>query len=541
MSHKKSKMDVSRRSFLQRSALLVGGLGVTASVQSGLLDSIARRAKRTFGTAMAQANPGIVDFHIEISSRLGLQLNALFASPSHTLPIGTGAGQRFGNDQLNFYWTPNMIQQVPVSGTNRSVYLARVDGFGNVGNNPLAAYADRIAYSEAVSDGPGGFFPHTDKWKTRFPSMEASPPPVVHAFHTPFDVPIRGIRLGIPEGFLGVSHEGRSLPSMDASVADDVGLVNLYKDVPLPFTYDELKTIVGSFDDAGTLVSDGLQQKLDSVWRSTVNMKGNRNDDEPTKLVNGGRNMSTLQYDLRLDGNPTPTLPTNTISTDPVLVRNMFGYDDDALINLGQFSGQVHLGRTFFHTWQAMGLGLARTMAIDINSDDWHSDRPADDAAAMMAKQGLWANALARVLANFLDFASNTPNPLPGRTGTIADSLLISMTSEFTRTPFNNNNSDNGDGYTQGFCFIGSRVNGGVYGDIDTHTRPLPLDDNGITTYGSNRVISFDPVSGELAPGTARMLPGDVWKTQMQLLGLTEADYAGHNVDGTPIDCVIDA
>ena len=63
---------------------------------------------------------------------------------------------------------------------------------------------------------------------------------------------------------------------------------------------------------------------------------------------------------------------------------------------------------------------------------------------------------------------------------------------------------------------------------------------NGFTAYGENRVVSFDPVTGALAPGAARQSPGDVWATHMELLGMTESDFSMYGVDGRPITAVID-
>lgn len=524
---KEIPFETSRRTFLRRGAVLISALGLGSGLSSGVMDAIVRRGKRDFGSALA-AGSGVVDFSIEICMRAGFQTSCLFPAAGHTRTIGNGTDERYGPDKLNFYWTPAAIQSAN-AGNGRSLHLAAVDGNGAFGANPLATFADRIAVSEAVSDGTGTFS-HTASWRQRFPNAQAPAPSVMHAAHAPADVPVRGVSWGtLPQNAGGIEHFNRDLPALQASVQNHNAFTGLYKDLPLPFTHEELRRVVGAFDDSGALNNPGVQQKLDQLFRNRTTLPGAGG--EAVEVLNAGRSLSTLSIDLSIDSNPAPYVPSNAITGDINVMRSQFGYDD-FFMNLGG----VEIGKAMMHIYRAMALGVLRTAVINLDSSDWHSDRPNTDNATLAAKQGLWATVLTRGLASFLDFAAATDNPF--NSGSIADSLAISMGSEFCRTPFNNLGVDNGDGFAQSLIFMGSRVKGGSLGDIDTRSTPLAQDTGG-TFYGESRIQSFDPVTGALAPTGQRMSPGSVWKTHMAIMGITESAYSSYAVDGAIIPALV--
>lgn len=533
----KHGFDLSRRTFLRRSALLVSSVGLGAAMQSSVMDQIIRKARRTYGTALA-AQAGIVDYSIEICFRLGFQTNSLFPSAGHARTIGAGAGQRFGPDKLNFYYSPGNVQTVNLGA--RNLHLARFGyqdpGDGSAVNygidNPLAEFAGNIAVSEAIGDN--GNFSHTDRWSQRYPNAMAPNPSTMHANLSPNDVPIRGV---LWEGGADVDHSPRSgLNALQATVTDDAGFVGLFNELPLPFTLEELEIVVGSFDDAtGVLNAPGVQHKLDNLWRNHTRL---RNVDQPAAYVNTGRGLSQLSTDLAVqvsDGaggtiyNPNGTVPGGqTRAANLQELSEAFRYD---LVNTDMVAGGVHWGQAMMQIYRAMAAGLIRTAVINVQTADWHTDRPALDGAG---KQQLWGAVLTRSLHNFMRFAAETPSAFGEYN--MADSMLISLSSEFSRTPFNRGGSDNGDGAAQSCMFVGSHVNGGTLGDIDTLSSNSTIGNQG---YGDERVIPFDPSDGSLAPTGQRIGAGSIWKTHMALMGISESDYSSYGVDGSVVPALV--
>ena len=120
----------------------------------------------------------------------------------------------------------------------------------------------------------------------------------------------------------------------------------------------------------------------------------------------------------------------------------------------------------------------------------------------------MWNTYLGNALTGFLKSIDTLADPFdPSRK--IADSILIMISSEFTRTPNRTGGGgNNDDGGTGAFCFLGSSVAGGSFGDIS------PM----------GQIASFDPASGvPLSGAAAPVNEAMVWKTTGKLLGITDA------------------
>jgi hypothetical protein len=115
--------------------------------------------------------------------------------------------------------------------------------------------------------------------------------------------------------------------------------------------------------------------------------------------------------------------------------------------------------------------------------------------------------------------------PDPDGQGTVADHLLVKITSEFSRTPLRNGGgagSDNGDGGTAGVAWMGKTVRNGNFGNIDG-------------TNGS--VVGFDRVSGALGgPTPTEMM---AYRTTLKMMG-ADGMAGGFGVGAAmPIDALI--
>lgn len=490
--------NITRRNFVQRAGLLVTALGISGGVQSGLMDQIVKKANRKWGReALAQAGPNSVKYMVEICYRAGAQLNALFPSAGHM----TAVAQQ--SPRLNVYSSPANI--LPMMRDGKNTYFARytagqgADRLKTILETTTGLADVGIATSEAIDLQTGQ---HTSNFSSRAPTGAAVAPAVLHAGAYGPPRPVQGIEWANGGG---VTNQRGMYPALSA-VTTRAQFQSLFRELPMYFTKEELKLIVGSFDDQGTLIpnSEGALQKIDAMWRSAQDPRsGVFNDNDPV-VVNskGGRNQSTLSLIAALDQTYTAIAPN-------------FGAQID------NPNGGVALGQAMASAAAAFSRGASSTFMVALNLGDWHGDIQAFDTAASKAGQMniVHGNALAGL------WQSAAALPDPDGEGTVADHLLVKITSEFTRTPLRNGGgvgSDNGDGGTAGVAWMGKRVRNGSFGNIDG-------------TNGS--VIGFDRVTGALGGSTPTEM--QAYRTSLKIMG-ADSMAGGFGVGAAmPIDAVI--
>src|SRR4051812_12675299 len=228
---KKITSPISRRTFAKRAGLLVSALGVSGGIQSGLMDSILRKATKKWGGEALAAEPNAVHFCVEILFRAGFQFNALFPSAGHK-------NDTRGTD-LNVYSSQGAI--IPVSVGGRNIYYANY-GAGD-GMDALMTTASvqsgrlGVAYSEAVSQPNDN---HTSLWMTRAPNSMCPSPANLHAMVAPA-ADVQGIEWN--NGVDTINQKGNARDLSLVRSRDE--FVGLFKDVPMYFGKDELQLIVG--------------------------------------------------------------------------------------------------------------------------------------------------------------------------------------------------------------------------------------------------------------------------------------------------------
>lgn len=472
MAHLKPS-EITRRNFIQRAGLLVTSLGVTGGVQSGLMDSILRRATKKWGGEALAAQAGAVNFMIEVNGRAGLQMSALFPAEGHLTPVASRA------TDLNFYTDQTNVISYTAPAATKPVYFARfVPGQGgDLLATRLAAInstVERVGVATCLSvDQITGN--HESAFLHRAPNSNTPCPAVLHANRLAPAAPVNGINWN-PGGGVQNQTPGGFTPL--ANVADRTQFQGLYKDLPMFFTIDELKLIVGAIDK-GSLVTAGAVDDLDKLF-IVKNVPGT---DVVQRVAIAGRGQAQLSILAALDSTYT---------------ANMGNY-----VNIATPVGGARLGEALNSALSAFANGAATTMTVNINQGDWHGDIPAlNDPASKQAALNL---NLGNALAGFLTSAASTPNPFePGKN--IIDSLLITVNSEFGRTPRNSGGNDNGDGGSGNMILIGSKVKSGSRGNIT----------------GAGQLQGFDFNTGATTPNNF-MTDAMQWKTTGKAMGADDS------------------
>lgn len=471
--------QITRRNFVQRAGLLVSALGVGAGVQSGLMDAIVKKATNKWGGEALAAEPGAVAFHVEILLRAGFQMNSLFPSDGHKNDAR--------NPALNIYSSPANIIPQNITGRNAAAampYFAKytagtgADALGTYITSKNGAYG--IATSECVSLQNGN---HTGNFASRAPNSNAASPAVMHAALGP-SAPVTGIEWN--NGVATTNQRG-AYPAL-AVVKDQTTMQALYKDLPMYFTRSELALIAGAFDaNTGSLSKAGAIDDFDKMF-AAKNVAGST---DVAAVSVSGRNQAQLSVLAQLQAKYNIITANGTAGN---------------FVGLNMAMGGTVLGQALANAAAAFSAGVLTTFTVSLDSSDWHGDiNPLDSATT---KQGQWNTYVGNALTGFLKSMDQLTSPIVGNAA-LSTSFLLSLGSEFTRTPNRNGGGtggDNGDGGNAAFAFIGSKVKSGAYGNIT----------------GAGGVVGFDPNTGAPNVGS-QITEAMVYKTHGALMGISDA------------------
>ncbi len=467
---------LTRRNFVSRAGLLVSGLGLSSAVQAGLMEKIVKKAKRNWGAEALAADTVRAKFFVEILFRAGLQFNCLFPSAGH---MDAGRGQA-----LNFYSSQNRV--MPLERDGRRVYFAQYtagDGADRLRNelatNP-ALSAVNVATSETVDLQDGQ---HTGNFAIRSPNNGMACPAVLHSQFAPAR-PVQAIEWN---NGAATTNARANFPAL-SRVQNGTQFEGLFRDLPMYFTFDELKVITGTIENGG--VVNGQKGSI-----------GRMDDLFIAKAVQGANEVATVSLQGR--GQAQISALANLQAGFTAASANF----TDATNNLGG----VPVGQGLAYAAAAFSRGLASTFTISMDSGDWHGDIPALDDPN--SKQGRWNRSVGNALAGLWRAAAALPDP-DDQSKTVADGLLVSLTSEFTRTANRNGGgagNDNGDGGTQAFVYMGKMVKNGSFGNI--------------TKDGETK--GFDPTSLNTLSTGPNVSEAMMWRTTARLLGIPASSETG--------------
>lgn len=482
------KFDTSRRSFLRRAGMVLSAVGVSAGVKSGLLDSIARKAKKDFGTAHAAASD--IKFHIiDMAHRAGADPRSLFLAKSYKqTPMANWVSA------LNCVYSNAEIGEYPAYN-GQNLYLAEVDGRGGIGvANPLGAHADNIMFSLSLQ-GDGG---HRSGWTVRGSNNGGVALGKANAM---LNQGITAVDLARWNPNVNVNNPG-NITSSDVGEADE--FVSLYKDTATYMTRSELKLLVGSFElNTSNLVGDGALQKLDAIWRDARPIAG---QDDVFKIGHAGRAQSL--FSINLDPNAAPAEVYEPLDMSGTPIANTELLLDFEYGNTNFRAGGVHVGEMAYHAYRAFAHPsmLLNSMIVQANTQDWHGQ---NSFGAAGSRQALWATLWTRMIDSYAKYAKVTPDTLNDPTGelgyTLWDTSLIVMSSEFARST--RWSGDNGD-TTPGWVMVaGGAVKGRTVGDT------YVADGGGYGGgYSNDRVMGFNGTDLDTpVEGAGRMDDADVY------------------------------
>ena len=171
--------------------------------------------------------------------------------------------------------------------------------------------------------------------------------------------------------------------------------------------------------------------------------------------------------------------------------------------------GGVRLGESMNLLAKAFNMGLIRGATITIDSGDWHnraqninfSDPSFNPDTTDYAVYG---RTISNAIARLYTLAKTLPNPLvPGTS--VADGLVVQLSSEFSRTFMNMDCNDHGDGGTNGIVIIGPTAKNISGANWDHQT---------------GGTVSIDRVSGQLDLGAPLFSTGSAYATFCASLGI---------------------
>jgi hypothetical protein len=482
------KNKISRRNFAQRAGLLVSSLGLASTVQAGLLDNIMRKASKKWGgEAMAAGNSTARYRHIvELGFRAGAPFDTLMSSDNYANPAMTN------RPNLNYLSSPAATKTYIAAAGVKPVHFP-VFTAGQGGDALLSALQTvnaagekvGIAYSNHLTLAGGN---HTDRFNTRNPNGMISPIIAHGAIAFPADVD--SVDFNAQNSGVTTVRGAYAAPAL---VQDDVQFDGLFRELPMYFSLDEIKVIVGEIED-GSVKPGGLGKgalgKVDDLFL--------------VKNVAGSQSMAQVSLAGRAQAQITKLgLINGTFNTITNPTTGTFG----PAATLNRNVGGTILGVALAKAAAAFKNGALNSMVVGMDFNDWHGNNFSGGIDNPASKQGDMNIGLGNALAGFIRALDLLDDPaVPGKK--LSETTLIYGSTEFTRGA-EINGGDNPDGGRGGFFLIGAGVKSGAYGDADVSTGAF---------------TGFSATTG--APGGSTP-EASAWKTVLTLMGAPASMMGG--------------
>ncbi len=382
-----------------------------------------------------------------------------------------------------------------------------------------------IAASECVVLTNG----HTDDWRSRAPNTTtAACPAALHTLVAP-PADVRAIEFNQFGAGQSLNRTGMVTGLTFSKVANRNAFLQLYQDLPMYFNKDELQFIIGDiYQGAYVNGRKGTVGALDDIFK--VREVTGTNEVLALSLAGRGQAQISKKEQLAISGS-TGTNPMGDPSDFVASPqdRAVGGYDDTMIADFGgvaeinrEIDGNRAIGKTLATIAKAFRAGAMTTATITLDSADWHSFDNPNSRDMATSHQGRWNIWLGNAIYGFLKTLERTDNPYrPGEK--MIQSFLLSVSTEFTRTPVRTSapapvNTNNDDGGTQAFLFMGSKVRGGCYGNIT----------------GTGSLMGFNSTTGLVSSGD-RPNEASIWKAHGDLMGVPVATLNSQVSTGSTI------
>jgi hypothetical protein len=330
---------------------------------------------------------------------------------------------------------------------------------------------------------------HTDKFQTRSPNGMAAIAAHHAAIAPPTDVS-NGVDWNATSS--GVTSVKGAYPALSL-VNDATQFDSLFKQLPMYFTFDELKLIVGDIQQGAPMPGkEGALGKVDELFKARQIAGTN----EMASVSLAGRGQSILSRLV-------------AINNDFATITNATTGDFGPAAQLNAAVGDTVLGVALAKAVAAFRNSALTTMVIGMDRNDQHGQNLAQGLDNPASSQGDLNIKVGNALAGTLKALARFDDPLaPGKK--LIDSTAIILTTEFNRTALVIG-GDNGDGGMQTGVVIGPGTvfNTGAFGDINVATGAFQ---------------GFDAATG----GTGGATPDTgFYKTVLKGLGAPDATHAG--------------
>ncbi len=428
---------MNRRSFLTKTGLLLGGLGVNETFKLDLMEKLARQLLPFAHAQGADAPPRRT---IELCFRAGIPMT-IFAQ-----------GKAFNStDNLysNFNYPNNSTARpMPNGATARNIVY-------NIDSAPLLEYADYIAITQGIVVNPL----HTNMFDYREggPGAGKPSPAVELANANSTQSIVHGVIFPLSgNGGNDVRNSTGGLRDLEKT-NNATEFKALFKNPVLRLTAYEVNTVLKAAEKLSRRQALLLDTKLS----------------EATKHVNAHASAVKLfERDLTAELNVQNTM--SSFFQRDIQTSASGGQSNRARESLTAVRENLAL------VLKAFQLNLINSAVITVDVEDWHGYRDG-------RHQGAIARDMSEMLRAAIRFMQTTPDPAAPELK-LWDTTVIVAGSEFARgISAAYGAGDNPDSGTQSFMMIGKNVRGDYYGNFKLGQRGA---------YGGEVAVGFDPQTG---------------------------------------------
>ena len=470
---------MDRRAFLRKTSFLLSGLGFGSTLQ---FEAHGDLFKKLFSRAEAAQLPSRPNYSLEILAPGGFPLTDMFPSPGMKR-VDTGKYFNFYGDHREFLQNGNLWYSWAARDIGKyAPYIAVSEGVREV-NVHIPVPATRMG---GVVMLPGQVVP----------SRAPASPSILFAHKTPSNTVLPGINFS-PDLDIHSLNGMQNFPFL----RNRLNYLELFRQPALSFSVSEILQITDAVRNLNEKLGQEMSKRLSKVEDAKLSSKQGAFFLTTDFRGAAAQDLNWVDGQRRLRYAVPKADPGDRFNVDP------------------------ELGEMLKLTFVGFKNALFKSSMIFLSSGDWHS-------RVRLEYGNLQTRLMEYFVANmvdFLDLLSETPDPngLPGET--LFDNTIISLNSEFGRNARTFWGHDNSHGGKAFFVFIGKRVKGGTYGDVQLHPDALP-------NNNLDRILGFDYETGATIEKTVE--PVDVYATHCSLLGIPSTVLAEQGVTARRISAI---
>jgi len=494
-------MNTSRRTFIARSSMWLAALGVAPATRMELIDKWGRKLGILDNPLYAnELSSNQSQFVIEIVARAGFPFSS-FVAPKVDMNMGRVASCSTDNTpegrlaRRAAVHLPQDVREFAGTAPGTNLYLSP---FASELFPLVESGALNIAGCQAIQTNGG----HAPNFSTRTGVTNSNnmtvaggaPCPTIHFTSImPKSTILRGVEWkqnddatynNAPSGFTALTRIGGGTGQQSVSGTplsqQARNFLGLFTPASIPFSTSEAQMIAAA---------------TDKMNKNYITYRAMQNSDQIVATALQGFDLLTKDFSAEL-------IPTMSQYTD---------------WNMAEARGALRMSEAMFMLVKAFSLGLIRGATLTFDSGDWHGRLGGVDLSNPMFDPETTTYArdvrhMANAIAKAYTLASSLANPhVPGKS--VADGLVVQMTSEFSRTWMHNDCNDHGDGGTNFIGIIGPTVKNITASNFSHQT---------------GATVSVDRTTGQLDLSAPTFSSGSAYATLCQSLGIPAASISAY-------------